>query len=290
MSKKFLVGNIRGPQGERGEQGIAGPRGEQGIQGPTGPAGGVNSVNNMTGDITININTLLAKNAGAHNSIFRGNNLGTSVTEAQYATIKNGSFDDLFVGDYWTLGSTVYRIAGLDLFLHYGNIALETHHAVIVPDKPLYSGQMNEQNTATGAYYNSEMKQSGLDRALKKVKTDFGEAHIIKHKVLLPNTISGNSPSEYAWYDSYIDLMTERQVYGSPAWGQAEHDGYDANSQYSRFPLFSLAPEFICACRAWWWLQDVKSALGFCYVTADGGAYYLGASGVGGVRPAFLIG
>ena len=58
--------NIKGP---RGEQGIQGPQGEQGIQGPAG-------------DIGYN-------NAGSHNSIYRGKNLGSSVTTAQYTAISS---------------------------------------------------------------------------------------------------------------------------------------------------------------------------------------------------------
>ena len=40
-------------------------------------------------------------NAGFHNSIYRGKNLGGTVTDEQWAAIKAGTFDDLFIGDYW---------------------------------------------------------------------------------------------------------------------------------------------------------------------------------------------
>lgn len=50
-------------------------------------------------------------NAGFHNSIYRGKNLGTSVTSAQWAAIKAGTFDDMFIGDYWTktISYTYYK-------------------------------------------------------------------------------------------------------------------------------------------------------------------------------------
>lgn len=47
---------------------------------------------------------LLFNNAGAHNAIYRGKSLGSTVTTAQYAAIKAGTFDDLYIGDYWTIG------------------------------------------------------------------------------------------------------------------------------------------------------------------------------------------
>ena len=231
-----------------------------------------------------------AVGAGLHNSMFRGKNLGNAVTAAQYQAISTGQFDDLFVGDYWTINGTVYRIAGFDILLNTGDTQLTRHHAVIVPDKNMYSAKMNETNITTGGYYNSVMKQSNLAQALTKVKTDFGADHIIKHKKLLTNAVNGDNPSGWAWYDTEIDLMTERQVYGSPAWGQAAHNGYDANMQYSRFPLFALAPEYIIIGRAWYWLQDVRSSAGFCLVNYNGNAANYGASNSGGVRPAFLIG
>ena len=39
-----------------------------------------------------------------HRNVFRGKNLGSSVTAAQKAAIANGSFDDLFIGDYVSAG------------------------------------------------------------------------------------------------------------------------------------------------------------------------------------------
>ena len=39
------------------------------------------------------------RNAGFHNSVYRGKYLGSSVTAEQYAQISAGTFDDLFIGD-----------------------------------------------------------------------------------------------------------------------------------------------------------------------------------------------
>lgn len=55
-------------------------------------------------------------NAQTHNQIFRGKNLGTSVTKAQALSIKNGTFDDLYIGDYWTTpDGDKLVIAGFDV-------------------------------------------------------------------------------------------------------------------------------------------------------------------------------
>ena len=55
-------------------------------------------------------------NAGVHNSIYRGKPLGSTVTAAQYAEIAAGTFKDLYIGDYWTIGGVNYRIAAFDYY------------------------------------------------------------------------------------------------------------------------------------------------------------------------------
>ena len=76
-------------------------------------------------------------NAGFHNSIFRGQNLGTSVTTQQQNEISAGTFDNLFIGDYWRINNINWRIAAFDYFLHKGNAECTTHHILLVPDSSL---------------------------------------------------------------------------------------------------------------------------------------------------------
>ena len=59
--------------------------------------------------------TLGNNNAGYHNSVFRGKNLGTSYTAAQKSQITGGTFNDIFVGDYWVINNKTWRICP---FLH----------------------------------------------------------------------------------------------------------------------------------------------------------------------------
>ena len=76
----------------------------------------------------------LVNNAGSHNSIYRGMSLGTSVSAAQYASISAGTFKDMYIGDYWTINSVVWRIAAFDYYYNTGDENCTTHHVVIVPD------------------------------------------------------------------------------------------------------------------------------------------------------------
>ena len=81
---------------------------------------------------------------------YRGKNLGSSVTAAQKASIQNGSFDGLFIGDYWTIGGVKWLIADMDYWYNCGDTAFTKHHLVIIPETALYNAQMNTTNTTEG--------------------------------------------------------------------------------------------------------------------------------------------
>jgi hypothetical protein len=72
-----------------------------------------------------------ARNAGARNGIYRGKNLGTSVTAAQWASIQNGTFLDMYIGDYWIVNGVTWRIAAFDYWLGFGDTACNVHHIVL---------------------------------------------------------------------------------------------------------------------------------------------------------------
>ena len=109
-----------------------------------------------------------------HCNVFRGKNLGGGVSSAQKAAIKDGSFDNLYIGDYWTINGVTWRIADMDYFLRCGDTDFTRHHLIIVPDTPLYSGKMNETHTTEGGYVGSLMYREGLDQAKTTIAAAFG--------------------------------------------------------------------------------------------------------------------
>lgn len=243
---------------------------------------------------------LLFNNAGAHNAIYRGKSLGSTVTTAQYAAIKAGTFDDLYIGDYWTIGGVNYRIAAFDYYLNSGDTNCTTHHVVIVPDTCLYNAQMHNTssggwesgaaNTTAGGYVGSDMYKSNLEQAKTTIKSAFS-GHVLKHKIYLTNAVANGRASGGAWCDSEVDLMCEQMVYGSGIFSSVS-DGSNVPANYrvekSQLPLFQHEPSRICN-RNNWWLRDVITASYFADVNYNGVAYYNGASNSLGVRPAFCI-
>lgn len=233
---------------------------------------------------------LLFNNAGAHNAIYRGKSLGTSVTSAQYAEIAAGTFKDMYIGDYWTIGGVNYRIAAFDYYLNCGDTNTTAHHVVLVPDTNLYNHVMNDTNITTGAYVGSKMYTEGLEQAKTTIKAAFS-GHVLSHRIYLSNATSNGKASAGAWVDSEVDLMCEHMVYGNGVFSPVS-DGSTIPNNYrvekSQLPLFQHEPSRICN-RAPWWLRDVISASSFAFVYDNGGAGYGGASDSYGVRPAFCI-
>ena len=235
------------------------------------------------------VRNVLADGAAAHNCIYRGKNLGTSVTAAQYAAISSGKFTDLYIGDYWVINSVTYRIAAFDYYYNCGDTNFTKHHVVIVPDTSLYKAQMNTSNVTTGGYTGSAMYKSNLAQAKTTIKAAFGSAHVLTKRELLTNAVNGNTPSGWAWFDSDVELMNEVQAYGSVAWGAHDGNGYNVASGDGQFPLFMFDRTKLHN-REDYWLRDVSSATRFSLVGSAGYANDYGASNSRGVRPAFCIG
>ena len=120
----------------------------------------------------VDINELLPKTAAAHNSVCRGKDITYKFTNGSLFTdISSGTFDDIFVGDYFNVSvkgvtgaisdsnvtvsdkaaaSTKFYIAHLDKDLNKGDTTFTAHHAVIIPATDLGTAPMNATNTTAG--------------------------------------------------------------------------------------------------------------------------------------------
>lgn len=260
--------------------------------------------------------------AGFHNSIYRGVNLKThwglttdsAVVNKVSTNINNGTFEDLFIGDYFdvtintSLGGTetvTCVIAGFDIYMHCGDWenGITRHHAVIVPkDCFKTTAAMNSSNTTAGGYKGSDMYQNVLPIYASALQTALNNK-IINHRELLSKSMNANTPSgaysawngassEWEWTESLIELMSEPEVYGTRVLSSSF---YDVGIAKSQLPLFRLNPGMIQANRTgagrqWYWLKAVANSTRFCDVGSNGDASSGSASHSDGVRPRFLIG
>lgn len=229
-------------------------------------------------------------NAGSHNTIYRGKSLGSVVTQAQYTAIANGTFDDLFIGDYWTINNINYRIAAFDYFYNTGDTSCTTHHVVIVPDQSLYQGKMNDTNTSQGGYVGSAMYRNRLETAKSRIRSVFTN-HIMRHRMYFTNAVSGNSISGGAWFDSEVDLMSEQMVYGGSIFMPTSNNGVilpNYRVDKSQLPLFQHNHQLISNGSAWW-LRDIISNNLFSCIYTYGNPTCDPANYEYGVRPFFCI-
>ena len=257
------------------------------------------SVNSLKADIA----PLIYNSAGAHNAVYRGKNLGSAVTDEQWAQIGAGTFGDLFIGDYWIINGITWRIAAFDYWHRFGDAECTSHHVVIVPDSNLLNVDgstthwMNATETTSGAYVGSDFYtgnngNTGKAQCRSMAQSAFGSAHILTHKEYLQNAVINGYESSGAWYDSDIEIMSENMVYGCGVFGN-QSSGTNIPAAYTidnaQLPLFALDHSKICN-RTHWWLRSVVSASGFAFVSDSGVANYAGASFAWvGVRPAFGI-
>ena len=227
-----------------------------------------------------------------HKNLYRGKYLGTSVTAAQKTAIQNGTFKDLYIGDYWTIGGKDWVIADIDYFYNIGSTPLTKHHLLMLPRSPLYEACMKNDGTTTGGYINSDMRKTGLASAKSTITSAFGSL-VLTHKDIFVNAVTNGHPSGVTWVDSDVELMNEIMVYGTFVHA-AVNEGTIVPSNYTtaktQLAIFKLNMKFLSDMRAWIWLRDVVSSNFFAFVDAYGYAHCNNADNGGAVLPYFLIG
>lgn len=232
-----------------------------------------------------------ADNAGNRNAMPpRDRSLGTPTSE-HFEMIASGKYNELFLGDYWTVDGVNYLIADFNYWYNCGDTACTKNHVLVVPRNNMYTASMNSTNVTTGGYVGSAMYKTGLAQAKSAFNAAFGSAHILNHREYLVNAVTNGKPTGTDWYDSTVELMNENMVYGGRQFSpmpDGNSDPWNTCRNYtidkSQLSLFRYEPWLICN-RNWYWLRDVVSAAAFAYVYGHGGADCSGASYAYGVRP-----
>ena len=245
--------------------------------------------------------------AEAHNAMWGGRDITAAFNNGTVsANIANGTFKDIFPGDYITkqvtISGTTYTvnwvIADCDYWINKGNTAMTAHHVVIVPQAPIFTANMNATNTTEGGYMGSRMFKETIPACATGIVSAFGSDHILTFRDGISNSVDTShvssglpqlmgTPSWWgAWVSVQCNLMSEKMVYGAPICAAGAMDNTMATRQMS---AFRLSERLINYNRNWWWLRDVVSSAYFAGISGDGvaGADY--ASYVNGVRPFALL-
>ena len=111
------------------------------------------------------------------------------------------------------------------------------------------------------------------------------------------NATANGMPSGWAWAGKKAFIMNMPMVFGH----YLQYNGntgemFNGGNRVRQAALFQKMPDTIVVLKQdtqasqWYWCDDVASAAYFTHVSNYGCAYGVGASNVGGVRRAFLIG
>ena len=213
-----------------------------------------------------------------HRNIFRGKSLGESITAEQLEVIRDGSFRDLYVGDYWEINGTKYRIADINYWRNVGypeSEKVQKPHILIVPDTVLGSGQMHTSNSTYGGYRNSEMKSTRLNNIAKTLPDTF-KSLLLTHRMF----------SDGAWINASVDLMSEVMVHGTYI---CTDNSNKQTSDTQQLALFRLAPE-LKTIGVNYWLRNVAGSQTYTLISQYGDASSDMATSTYGIRPVFAVG
>ena len=243
--------------------------------------------------------------AEAHNAMWGGRDITAAFDAGTVsANIADGTFRDIFPGDYITkqvtISGTTYTVnwvvADCDYRLGQGDTETTAHHVVIVPETPIFNSKMNSDNTTENSYNGSYMHKTVIPTVATGLKNAFGD-HIITFRDIIPTYCTNVASRHYLgwtggsapygdWVTETCNLMNELMVYGCQVYGQS---GVDVVFGFRQLSAFRLSTKLINYNRQHWWLRDVVSSAIFAGVGGGGGASAYVASAVIGVRPFALL-
>lgn len=251
------------------------------------------------GDVTatvngkkVSISTLadifLQPGAAAHNAIYRGKKLGNTLTSEMLASIRDGSFNDLYVCDYIETEDNIYRFMDFDYFLGCCSSAsggrIERHHAILVPDKAMSSSAIDNYPEVTQPK-ETHMYVNKLPEVTQTLKDIFGNDNVAMMDRIITKTVNGESTG-WDWVNVGADLLTEVMVMGHNSWGRWV--GFQTGIMKGQLAGFRYSHSLMCSNEDYW-LRDKRSATNYALISSDGYSSSDTGSLQHGVRPFFVI-
>ena len=246
--------------------------------------------------------------AEAHRGFYRSKDLTAAFDSGTFsANVADGSFKDIYPGDYIMKSVTIpatagrgtetytirFIIADLDYALNKGSPQVTEHHVVIVPERSPFVSYMNPANTTGGGYAGSYMNKTVMPAFAEGLTGAFGAEHLVK------SSFDGAAGGEQGPYSGICRLMTLSMVFGQtppPGSWRSYYDYTIDKSMGDRQLAASRLNESFWkngGWYGWYWLSDVYSSSRFAdvYEAVDGvNADATDASDAsGGVRPFALL-
>ena len=226
-------------------------------------------------------------NAESHNNIYRGKNLGRSLTNIQRQGISGGTFKDLYVGDYFDFGDQKLYVAHLDYFLERtissleGHFPLFTHHLVLISDHIHGRSNYDAQRLS---YASSDLKKAIES---KTIRSEVGYIPGIEDFDVL-NLQDYRSPTDdrakRQLYKSHAGALSSFMVVGRDLMGSSS--GIIPTDP--QMALFRLSPKMISIHYSWW-LADSCDDI-YAFMVGPYGAIEKGEKRDScGIRPYYVV-
>ena len=241
--------------------------------------------------------------AQTHANIFRGQNLG-DLTATHIANIQNGTFHDMFVGDYFTVNGSTYVIADINYKKGHGDKTPLGNHLLLMPtDLSKTPTQtlapdgktthyMNDTDTTAGGFAGSKLYKTYLPQIEQKLASDFG-SHLLSFRQIVSTHVDDNGvPDQAEWRDAKAMIPSETMIFGSAVNGNNKNGSwYNVGDDACQLALMRLSREERNSYRSTIWLRDVCSTTNFACAYDYGNDFSFNASyNWAGVRAFFLIG
>lgn len=241
--------------------------------------------------------------AQTHANIFRGQNLG-ALNATHIANIQNGTFHDMFVGDYFTVNGSSYVIADINYKKGHGDTISLGNHLVLMPSDwsktptqtlapdSKTTHYMNDTNTTAGGFAGSKLYKTYLPQIQQKLEADFGSHLVQFREVVSTHVDDSGAPDQAEWRDTKVMIPSETMIYGTMINGNSKNGSwYNVGDDVVQLALMRLNSEERNFHRQAIWLRDIHSTSEVAYANVRGYADWFGASDTrAGVRAFFLIG
>jgi hypothetical protein len=229
------------------------------------------------------------KNTQLHNATYRGQNLGP-FNETFAGDIENGTFTNMWVGDYFTINNHIYKIAGFNYKRnHEENLDLG-NHLIMITDM-LSNQVMDSSDTTEGGFAGTELVKNYFPQIESQLQTDFGN-HLLTFKSYLSTSVDGNgAPNNGQWYSLKACMCNSAMWWGGPSKFSNNANGVKFNfgDEDTQLPIMKLHTDEQKSGGQWVWLRDIYNSKGFDLAGNDGSANWNGASTSAGIRAFFLI-
>lgn len=235
--------------------------------------------------------------------VFRGKNLGTEVTPLQQARIRNGTFEDMFIGDYWVINEHYYIIMDFDYYMYsYNNVDANgivsstrntIHHLTMMPSskvvKSLYYNTLEER---VGGYDNSVINTETIPNIINPtLETDFGQGTLMQVVLSVSNVVNTSSSEITGYiYKKFKSIIpTAVMVVGTnPRSYPGEYVNLNETNRLSYFEIKGL-PISIINVFGSMWLRTMSVFYGAILLINGYGVTYGSVGAEGRVWPIFNI-